>query len=127
MDALSRFDNVGTDFHMKLFALGLLRQMTAVALLMLFVIAIDIDVSVLTIAWVRSLVAVLALLPFSISGLGIREATFVITLGQFGVPSEQAFLLSLLLFARTVVYGLIGGALEGVRVFLKTDSVYESR
>lgn len=122
LDALSRFDDVRKGIHLKLFAVGLLRQTVAVALVMLFVIAVDIEIGVLTIAWVRSLVTILSLIPFSIAGLGIREATFVVALNQFGVPAEQALLLSLLLFARMVFYGLLGGVLEGIRVFVSEGS-----
>ena len=122
IDALSQFDSLGSRFHVKLLAVGIFRHVLSVALVMLFVYAVNIEISVLTIAWIRSLVAMLEMLPFSIAGLGIREATLVITLGQFGVPAEQAFLLSLLLFARTAVYGMVGGIIEGIRVFWSHDS-----
>jgi glycosyltransferase 2 family protein len=123
LTALTRFDQLGRDFHMKFFLLGIIRQVVAVALIMVLVHALSIDVGFLTIAWIRSLMAILILMPISIAGLGIREATFVVTLAQFGVPAESALLLSLLIFARVVLYGLVGGVLEARRVFFsRTDS-----
>ena len=93
------------------------------ALIVVLVHALSIDVSFLSIAWIRSLMAILILMPISIAGLGIREATFVVALAQFGVPAESALMLSLLFFAKVVLYGLVGGVLEAHRVFFsRTDS-----
>jgi uncharacterized membrane protein YbhN (UPF0104 family) len=116
--ALGRFDQLGAPFYLKLLALGFSRQIIAIALIMVFVRALDIDTDALTIAWIRSLIAFFTLMPLSIAGLGIREATFVVALGQFGVPAERALMLSVLIFARTVVYGLVGALIEAHRVFV---------
>jgi glycosyltransferase 2 family protein len=123
--AMSRFDKLGAGFTLKYFSLGILRQVVAVGLIMVFVLALDIEVGVLTVAWIRSLVALLSLIPISIAGLGVREATFVVALGQYGVPAESALVLSLLLFARLVVYGLAGGLIEAHRVILAKDGAAE--
>lgn len=126
LDALSRFDGMEARFHLRLFSLGLLRQAVAVGLVMVFVYALQVDVSLMTIVWVRSLVGVLTMIPISIAGLGIREATFVVVLGQFGVPGDQALALSLLLFSRILVYGIVGGVIEGGRVFLSRKVTVEA-
>ncbi len=60
---------------------------------------------------VMPVIWVLMMLPISISGLGVREAAFVLFFTQVGVPEEQAILLSLLFFALTVVIGIVGGVL----------------
>jgi len=57
-------------------------------------------------------------LPISISGLGVRETTFVLLFGQAGVERPQAFALSLAFYGVTVATGLVGGvlyAVEGMR------------
>lgn len=127
LEALERFDRLDAAFQVRLFSLGLFRQLVAAGLIMVFVRALDIDIGFATVAWIRSLVAVLTLMPFSIAGLGIREATFVVVLAEFGVSAERALLLSLLLFARTVVYGLIGGLFEARRVFVPDQGSVEVR
>lgn len=127
LGALGRFDHLGVAFYLKLLALGFLRQAVAIALIMVFVRALDIDADALTIAWIRSLIAILTMMPVSIAGLGIREATFVVALGQFGVPAERALMLSLLVFARTVVYGLVGGVIEAYRIFVAEKKVLDPR
>lgn len=127
LGALSRFDHLGAAFYLKLFALGVFRQIVAIALIMVFVRALDIDADALTIAWIRSLIGILTMMPVSIAGLGIREATFVVALGQFGVPAERALMLSLLVFARTVVYGLVGGLIEVYRIFVAEKTAIDLR
>jgi uncharacterized protein (TIRG00374 family) len=54
------------------------------------------------------LVSLSLLLP-SIGGLGVRELTYVGLFGLIGVPEEQAFALSILVYAINVLTGLIGG------------------
>jgi glycosyltransferase 2 family protein len=53
-------------------------------------------------------VLVIQVLPIGISGLGLREAAFVVFLGPLGVPTEQAIALGLLLYLLNVVTSLPG-------------------
>ncbi len=60
----------------------------------------------------------LSLLIPSIGGLGVRELTYVGLFGLVGVPQEQAFALGILVYAITVLTGLIGGVIylvQGMR------------
>ncbi len=56
------------------------------------------------------LVAILTILPISLSGLGIREGGFVYFLGLKGVPPEKAITVSLAFFAIQAAAALLGGA-----------------
>ncbi len=53
-------------------------------------------------------VLILQVLPIGISGLGVREAAFVVFLGPLGVSTEQAIALGLLLYLLNVVTSLPG-------------------
>jgi uncharacterized protein (TIRG00374 family) len=55
------------------------------------------------------LISFLLLLPFSVSGLGIREGGYVYLFAYAGVPSALALSMSLLFYALNVATGLIGG------------------
>jgi glycosyltransferase 2 family protein len=123
--AMSRFDHLGLIFTFKYFSLGIVRQIVSVGLVMAFVVALNIEISILTVAWIRSVVALVMLMPISVAGLGVREATFVLLLGQYGVPPENALALSLLLFSRTVLYGLAGGLIEAHRIFILKNRTAE--
>jgi uncharacterized protein (TIRG00374 family) len=54
------------------------------------------------------------LLPITVNGLGTGQAAFVALFGQIGVPSAQAFALSILFIALGVVGNLPGGVLYAV-------------
>jgi len=53
----------------------------------------------------------LSLLIPSVGGLGVRELTYVGLFGLVGVPEEKSFALGILIYAITVLAGLIGGVI----------------
>ena len=55
------------------------------------------------------------LVPLSIAGIGVREATYVFFLAKLGVPAEQAALLGFLGFMAGEVYSLTGGVVWALR------------
>ena len=73
----------------------------------------DINISIASIGWIRSLVVLITMIPISISGMGLREGSFIFILGTYGVGEETAFAYSLLIFAVTRIFpGLLGGLFE---------------
>jgi hypothetical protein len=56
------------------------------------------------------------MLPISISGLGVRELTFVSILTQYGVPPASCLMLSLVLFSRNIIFAIAGGLYELKRI-----------
>ena len=75
-------------------------------------IAMDLDLGLRAIAWVRSLTLLIALVPVTIAGLGVREASFVAFLGLYGIANHQALAFSIFLFAIHIVIGLVGASIE---------------
>lgn len=85
---------------------------------------LGLSVPPLSMAWVRSVVVVLSLLPISIGGVGVREGALVVTLGVFGVPAADALALSILVFATTILApGLAGGVVEATH-WLRPDKIH---
>ncbi|MFB3909240.1 MAG: lysylphosphatidylglycerol synthase transmembrane domain-containing protein [Candidatus Eisenbacteria bacterium] len=75
--------------------------------------ALGMEVSALRLGWIRSLVVFSTMLPLTIAGFGVREATVVVLLGAAGVPETTALAYSFLVFAVTVLpIGFAGGWLE---------------
>lgn len=66
--------------------------------------------------------AVIAALPISIGGLGVRENIFVELFGSIGAPESRAFAMSLLGYAAGVLASLLGGVAFVVRRVQRTDS-----
>jgi uncharacterized membrane protein YbhN (UPF0104 family) len=54
---------------------------------------------------------IVGLVPIFFNSLGAREGTFVLLLGQIGVPAESALALSFLIFALRLAASVVGGAL----------------
>jgi glycosyltransferase 2 family protein len=77
-----------------------------------FALSLGITLSLFQIGWIRSVVAVLSMLPISISGLGVREGSLILLLEPYGVAAHDAVALSLLFFAHSVVSGVMGGLFE---------------
>jgi len=75
--------------------------------------AVGLELSVWVYAWLRGVILIAAMVPFSLAGLGVREASVVGILIFYAVPEEQALAYSLLFFGGFVLgKGLIGGILE---------------
>jgi uncharacterized protein (TIRG00374 family) len=70
--------------------------------------AVGIDVSPLVYAILGPLLFLVLMVPFTINGLGVREAFFVAFLAQFDVDADAAFATGLLFYAVTVAASLPG-------------------
>jgi len=97
-------------------AAGVVQQTIYIAAIALLSRQLGFELPAFDWCWIFALVSVAAVLPISLAGLGVREGVFVALLGAFAVPAEQALALSLTIFALQVAIGLIGGALELLRV-----------
>jgi len=79
--------------------------------------ALNLDLSLVTIGWVRSAMILATMIPISVSGLGLREGAALLLLTTYGVSQEGALAFSLLVFAiTTLMIGLVGGLIEGRRM-----------
>jgi hypothetical protein len=75
-------------------------------------VAMDLKVSLAALAWIRPMVFLLTLLPFTVGGLGVREAGFITLLGLYGVPRHESLAFSLAVFSLQIMIGLVGAATE---------------
>jgi uncharacterized membrane protein YbhN (UPF0104 family) len=72
--------------------------------------SIGLDFDIWAILWVRAVLMISALLPISVGGLGVREATALFLLPLYGVSQEAAIAFALLtFFVCQLSIGLIGG------------------
>jgi glycosyltransferase 2 family protein len=78
------------------FGLGLAYQLMGVGVLVLLAKTIGFDLSLALAAVSAAIVLVAMLVPISIGGFGVREAGFVVILGEAGISATDATLLSLL-------------------------------
>lgn len=83
--------------------------------------AVGIHLAVLPYIVLGPLLFLVMLVPFTVNGIGVREAFFVSFLGKLGVPADDAFACGFLFFLMTVAL-----ALPGVGVILWENIVRRS-
>ena len=71
--------------------------------------ALGVDLPVVYFFIIYPMVILIALMPISIGGLGVREAAFVVMFGWVGMTAEQAFATSILVYLATITAVLPGG------------------
>jgi uncharacterized protein (TIRG00374 family) len=71
--------------------------------------AVGIDVSPLVYIILGPLLFLVQMIPFTLNGIGVREAFFVAFLGRFDVPPEAAFAAGFLYYAVSIATSLPGG------------------
>jgi glycosyltransferase 2 family protein len=70
--------------------------------------AVGIHLGVLPYVVLGPLLFLVMLVPFTINGIGVREAFFISFLGKLGVPHDQAFACGFLFFLMTILLALPG-------------------
>ena len=88
--------------------LSALLQLSLAVCQYLLAIGLRLDIAIATFVLIVPISNVIASLPITINGLGMREATYLLLLGMAGLSKDQAVALSLLYFAATLVGGFTG-------------------
>ena len=99
-------------------ALTVLTQLIRITSIWLCGKAVGVDISPVVYVILGPLLFLVMLVPFTINGLGVREAFFVAFLGRFGVDSDAAFATGFLFYVVTIATSIPGALilrLEGVR------------
>jgi uncharacterized membrane protein YbhN (UPF0104 family) len=89
-------------------ALSALLQLLLAVCQYLLGIGLGLDIALATFVLIVPITNVIASLPITINGLGMREAGYLVLLGMAGVSKEQAVALSILYFAATLTAGFTG-------------------
>lgn len=116
-ETLRRARSLPNNTTLLVLALGVVIHLIGTGVCILAAVALDLEVSWLILGWVRAAAIFIAIAPVSISGLGVREGTFVLLLAAVGVDEAAALGLALLMLGLTIVVpGLLGGVLEARRL-----------
>jgi uncharacterized membrane protein YbhN (UPF0104 family) len=90
-------------------------QAALVVYYMAVVQALHIDVRLVDLAVIVPISFVVQMLPVSVNGFGVREATFSLYFARLGVPIESAVLMSLVAAALMIVFSLTGAGVYVAR------------
>jgi uncharacterized protein (TIRG00374 family) len=96
----------------SLILLAMLRHAIGIASFWFVARSLGIDLSILTIGWIRVVLHAIMSLPISLSGIGVREGSLVLLLAEYGVSGADAVALAFLLFVMTLIQNATGGAIE---------------
>jgi glycosyltransferase 2 family protein len=99
-------DHVGTLFVVSVVTAVL--QLTRIAAIYASGRAVGIHLSLLPYVVLGPLLFLVMLVPFTVNGLGVREAFFVNFLGRLVVPPDQAFACGFLFFIMTIILAAPG-------------------
>ena len=98
LSALGTYEDLPRREHATVLLIAIVRHLLGLCSLYMLALALSLNIDFASLGWIRSLVAIAMFIPFSISGLGIREVTFVALLVPYGIASDDALALSLLVF-----------------------------
>lgn len=96
--------------------------------LVFFIIALSLGlkINILYFFIFLPLIGAITLLPISIGGLGLRDATTIFFFAKVGVAHDFAFAMSLLSFSFILVYGALGGLIYVLTVRHRRIQPYQS-
>lgn len=117
--AIARFRGIDRASVLAVVGLSLLGFAAFVVSPFLLAQDLGLDVSIYAMAWIRSLVFLLTLIPITVGGIGVREAAFVGFLQLYGVPAAEALAFSFVVLAIQLAIGALGGGLELWRHWLR--------
>lgn len=116
-NCLVDFGRRGRTYHLQFLALCILRNALGVTSFICFAAALHIAAPPISLGWIRAALDLVLVLPISIAGLGVRDASLVTLLGHQGVLPAAALAFSFVSLARTLLVALFGGVVEGLRVY----------
>ncbi|MGF1477704.1 MAG: lysylphosphatidylglycerol synthase transmembrane domain-containing protein [Geminicoccaceae bacterium] len=115
-DAMERARSMPWRISIQLLGLGIVVHLIGIAAYGAVAWSLDLELSVSMIGWTRSAAILVAILPVSVAGLGLREGALVVLLAPYGIDGASAVAYGLLAFA-TTIFGMavVGGVIEGRR------------
>ena len=112
LEAIGRFRRLPWPDQMGAIGYAALTHLFGIATMVLFAWGLGAEIGVGAIGWVRSLMALLLLLPISWAGVGVREVSLALLLVPFGMAPGEAVALGVLLSLRALLEGAMGAVIE---------------
>lgn len=92
---------------------GVLNQMLGVFMIWIISNSMNLNVDVIEYCWIMPAVSLILLLPISFGGLGVREISLTGFLALFGVNSENAVAISVIVLLAHIISAVIGAGVVG--------------
>jgi glycosyltransferase 2 family protein len=96
----------------RVLAGALFTELANAGAMWLFALAIGLAIAPSSALWMRCMLQLMLLLPFTIAGLGVREVSLMALCALIGIPANAAVAWSLAILGGTVSVALLGGWIE---------------
>lgn len=123
LNAVPDLRSIGLQRILRIAAISGLENLLGILSFWLFAEAFGFHINVAGLAWIRTYIMLILMLPVSVGGFGVREGGLIVTLAAYGVSAELAVAYSLLLFARRLLSAMAGGVFELWAVVWSSRSV----
>lgn len=109
--AISRTASMGWQRIASVYIVGILIHVLSAAIVLLMLKACQINMNIYATFYVLAVLALVSLIPATIAGIGLREASLLsILAGDYGAPPENVLLFSLVVLLVMIVFGaMLGG------------------
>lgn len=116
--AARRFHDIGHGTLALVLGISVVTQLLGLATYGFLGLALALAIPWVTWGWIRSAAIVVAMLPVSVAGIGVREGALLFLVQAAGGTAENALAFSLLvLFTTVLLLSLVGGLIEAARLF----------
>jgi uncharacterized protein (TIRG00374 family) len=100
------------------FSLSVTKELLSALSAWCFAQGVGVDLRFISVAWMQDVVALLILLPITVSGLGVREGALVLVTRPYGIEPAQALSWGVVQFGGLLAMALIGALIEARALWL---------
>lgn len=118
---IEKIGQISHQMTLVLLLYSALYALLAALAILCFGYALNFEVGLVAILWVYPVIYLLALLPVSISNIGVREVTMILLLASYGVTATEAVAWSVLIYCGPLSCALIGLAIEATHLWRRTE------
>lgn len=115
VNAILQYHNLGARKVLLLLSHSLLFHIVATAAVYLMAVSLELNLSFTSVGWLRAFTVLLAAVPLTPSGLGVREFSLIYLLLPFDVSAPQAVAFSFIQYAGMVFVALLGAFMDARR------------
>ncbi len=110
--AARRFENLSKARLASFLLLNLTRHALGILSVFSLAVALHMPITLVNVGSIRSVMLIVTMLPITISGLGVREASLIFLSDYYGALAADAVAWSFLILCGTLLVAAIGGVIE---------------
>lgn len=115
IQAIEAYPHLSIGRVLLIVLLSILQLIFAVWSLEVLIQAVGFSLDFVAITWIRSAVSIITMLPVTVAGIGLREASFVGFLSMFAISEAESVATAAAAFAVQLVIGLLGATVALAR------------